>query len=282
MTSSALPARPWRLLRTDPASGPWNMAVDEAVMLYCARGEAPPTLRLYGWEPRCLSVGCFQRVSGAILTRCSKLGIDWVRRPTGGRAVLHDAELTYSLALPEAEPCVTGSVRESYRRLSQALVSALRRLGISAAVAEPHRRRERQARSDACFDATSFCEITVHGKKLIGSAQVRRGGAVLQHGSILLRADWEMMATLFGHNGLRHQATTASEALGRDVSWEEMADALASHCCVRPTGRTRIETPFEAALGIQLEDGELTSEETVMAEQLVEKKYSSPEWNLRR
>lgn len=250
-----------------PAPGPWNMAVDEAVMLSLAREEAVPTLRLYGWRPRCLSVGYFQRINGALLERCRELGIEWVRRPTGGRALLHDAELTYSLALPEAEPCAAGEIRESYRRLSQALLVAFRGLGVPAVV-EQHRRQEGLARSDACFDAPGFCEITVQGKKLAGAAQMRRGGALLQHGSIPLQADWDTMETLLGHDGLRQRATTVSEALGRTISWEEMADVLAA--------------AFGEALDIQLEVGGLTREEKAQAEELVQQKYARSEWNRRR
>src|SRR5579875_2954295 len=151
------------------------MAVDEAVATAVGAGESPPTLRLYAWRPAAVSIGYFQRLASELdLAACRELGLDWVRRPTGGRAVLHAAELTYAVAAVEP-----GAVLDVYARWSRGLIAGVRRLGAAAEWIAP-----RRGRSAACFDAGSAYEVAVGGRKLIGSAQVRRWGAVLQHGSL--------------------------------------------------------------------------------------------------
>lgn len=120
----------WRLLKTGFADGATNMAIDEAILLAVAEGKAPPTLRFYGWEPPCLSIGYSQSMGEVDVDRCRKAGIGLVRRPTGGRAILHADELTYSVVAPQTEPRVAGGVIESYRRLSLGLVAGLRALSL--------------------------------------------------------------------------------------------------------------------------------------------------------
>lgn len=176
----------WRLLLDPPASGAWNMAVDEVLLDGVAAGSAPPTLRFYQWAPPCLSLGYFQPFEVVDVAGCRALGVDLVRRPTGGRAILHDRELTYSVALPARLLGDDGGVLPSYHRLSLALEAGLSRLGVPVARAPESAGQPAPAHSPVCFDRPSAHEILLDGRKLVGSAQVRRAAALLQHGSILI------------------------------------------------------------------------------------------------
>ncbi len=191
----------WRLLVDAPASGAWNMAVDEVLLDGVAAGTTPPTLRFYAWTPPCLSLGYFQPFEVVDLDGCRALGVEVVRRPTGGRAILHDRELTYSVALPASALGHDGGVLPSYHRLSLALQDGLRRLGVPATLA-PESAGGAAAHGPVCFDRPSAHEILLQGRKLVGSAQVRRGGGLLQHGSILIepRLD-KLMACLHRTDG---------------------------------------------------------------------------------
>src|SRR3989454_558532 len=183
--SSASMSDDWRLLVDAPAGGALNMAVDEVLLDAVAAGTAPPTLRFYEWKPPCLSLGYFQPFDVVDVDGCRALGVDVVRRPTGGRAILHDRELTYSVALPASVLGQDGGVLPSYYRLSLALQDGLRRLGVPATLA-PESAGGSAAHGPVCFDRPSAHEILLHGRKLVGSAQMRRGGGLLQHGSILI------------------------------------------------------------------------------------------------
>lgn len=176
----------WRLLLDAPASGAWNMAVDEVLLDGVAAGSAPPTLRFYQWAPPCLSLGYFQSFEVVDVDGCHARGIDVVRRPTGGRAILHDRELTYSVALPAQLLGDDGGVLPSYHRLSLALEAGLNRLGVSVALAPESAAEASPAHGPVCFDRPSAHELLLDGRKLVGSAQVRRSTAILQHGSILI------------------------------------------------------------------------------------------------
>src|SRR5438128_2790164 len=183
----------WRLLLDPPATGAWNMAVDEVLLDGVAAGDTPPTLRFYEWAPPCLSLGYFQAFEVVDVAGCRSLGVDVVRRPTGGRAILHDRELTYSVALPASVLGRDAGILPSDRRLTLALQTGLRRLGIDVSLAPESEAPNRALHGPACFDRPSAHEILLHGRKLVGSAQVRRAGALLQHGSIVIEA---RMATL--------------------------------------------------------------------------------------
>ena len=268
---------PWRLILDDAADGFTNMAVDEAILEAHLANEAPPTVRVYLWRPACLSIGYFQRVAKEVDEEgCRRLGVDWVRRPTGGRAILHDVELTYSVVAREGDATVEGGVLESYRKISTALVAGLRRLGAPAEMA-PEKTRGPGLGSAACFDAPSAYEVTIHGRKVIGSAQVRRGGALLQHGAILLEVDVArqvgvlqpppgMTAAQLGEV-LAPRLISLGQALGRPVAAAELAVAL--------------RAGFEEAWDLPLQEGELTPGERERVVALREK-YASSAWNRRR
>jgi len=178
----------WRWIAYGPADGATQMATDRAV-LESAGDLGTPTMRVYGWRPFCISLGYHQDAETLDLERCAEDGVDVVRRPTGGRAVLHAEELTYSLVFPKDHAAVRGSIGEVYRRVSEGLAAGLRRQGIPAVLekrALDLQSHYRTTESVSCFSAAARHEILVEGKKLVGSAQRRTEWGVLQHGSILL------------------------------------------------------------------------------------------------
>ncbi len=230
-------AERWRLVCSPPARGSVNMALDQAILESVAAGHAPPTLRLYAWEPPCLSLGHAQALSDVDLERLAERQWEWVRRPTGGKAILHTDELTYAVALPARHPLAAGSVLETYRSLSRGLTAALARLGVFTQL-HPTPPAPGDRLNPVCFEVPSAYEVTFQGKKLIGSAQVRRGGGVLQHGSLPLRGDITRIcdALRYPDEASRRQAaarlaaraTTLEVCLGRAVGWQEVASALAA------------------------------------------------------
>ncbi len=264
----------WRLLlHPIPARGAWNMAVDEAVLEAAGSGDSLPTLRLYAWEPACLSLGYAQPVRDVDLDRLHARGWDLVRRPTGGRAVLHVDELTYSVTGPLEEPRLAGTVLESYNRLAAALTQALCTLGLPVQVQE-HAKPAGRTANPVCFEMPSTYEITIGGKKLVGSAQARRKGGVLQHGSLPLTGDLTRIlqvlvypddeSRLHAAERLLARATTVETALGRVVTWDETAEACAS--------------AFRSVLALDLQPASLTQQEISRAEELLSAKYASPDW----
>jgi len=264
------PPSTWRLIRSSPADGATNMAVDEAILRAAAAERVPPTLRLYAWEPACLSLGRAQKAADADLDAARAAGFGLVRRPTGGKAILHVDELTYSVAAPEAEPRVAGSIVESYRRLSAGLARGLELLGVADVVAD-QRAESRRAGGPVCFEAPSDYEITVGGRKLVGSAQMRADGGVLQHGTLPLCGDIGRICSLLvarpAPERVRARATTVERALKRPVAWSEAADALVEG--------------FAEALNLRLQPGALTEEERGGAEQLRAEKYAADGWTRR-
>lgn len=247
----SFPTACWRLLWSPPADGATNMAVDVAIVEAVATGEAPPTLRFYRWDPPCLSLGRRQPVDEVNLARCRKDGVEVVRRPTGGRAILHMGELTYSVVFPETDPRAAGGVLETFRRFAEAFVQALRDLGIPGIAFAP--RLDPAARGDGfvCFEVPTDYELTVDGRKIMGSAQWRHRGVVLQHGSLPLEGDPGAIA-VYLKNGpdperLRRRAITLREAAGRPVTFEEVATAILE--------------AFRSLLAIEIQPGDLTPEE---------------------
>lgn len=229
--------RQWRLIYDSPTNGSANMARDEAILAAVSAGDSPPTLRFYDWSPPCLSLGYGQKATDADTARLEAAGWQLVRRPTGGRAILHIDELTYSIAVPESHPIAAGGIVESYRRISAALLAGLQALGAQAD-AQPRAAGHRAA-GPVCFEIASHYEITVGGRKLVGSAQVRRKGGVLQHGSIPLTGDVARICDALAYpdevtreaakQTVRARATTLAAALGDNApTWRQAADAIAA------------------------------------------------------
>ncbi|HDQ72704.1 MAG TPA: lipoate--protein ligase family protein, partial [Chloroflexi bacterium] len=219
----------WRLIRSAPADGASNMAVDEAILRAVAMGQSPPTLRFYAWEPACLSLGRGQTVADVDREALQAQGFDLVRRPTGGKAILHVDELTYSVVVPQSDARVVGDVVASYRRLSSALILGLQRLGVPDVVAD-QRLENRHAQGAVCFEAPSDYEITTGGRKLAGSAQMRAQDTVLQHGAMPLYGDiTRICRCLTAHPDparVQARAATVEQALGRAIAWEAAVEAM--------------------------------------------------------
>ncbi len=265
----------WRLLYDEPMDGARNMARDGALLAAVGGGMALPTLRLYAWQPATLSLGYGQRFSDVDGERLHDRGWGVVRRLTGGRAILHADELTYSITLPETHSLAQGSVIDSYRRISAALAETARLLGASP---EARPSEERGTGSAVCFETPSHYELTVNGRKLAGSAQARRHGGLLQHGSLPLYGDMGRIADVLtfegetarasARAGVQARAVTLSEAAGRVIGWDEAALALVDAA----------ERIFE----IGLERGSLSDAERVEANALDRDVYGSAAWTQRR
>jgi len=254
------------------------MAVDEAILDHIIRGEAPPTLRLYRWDPPCLSLGYAQPATDVDHQALSDHGWQLVRRATGGRAILHTDELTYSVCGLASNPILAGDILTSYRRLSEAILLALQMIGLHVKALPKENGPKGPQTDPVCFEVPSNYEITADGKKLVGSAQARRKDGVLQHGTLPLNGDLTRItrALVFeteAHRSeaaqrLLERATTAESVTGVPVSWEQAAESF--------------RRAFSEQLGINFEPGELSADELALADELVESKYANPEWTLRK
>ncbi len=247
----------WRLIQDGPQDGAWNMAVDRAVLASRAAGESPPTLRLYWWRVPTVTLGRFQSVNDADLMYCAMRGFDVVRRPTGGRGVLHDDELTYSVVASLADGMPRG-VSASYKLLCGALAGAYRALGVPADLtARP--RGEKAA--GACYLHATPADLSLGAAKLSGSAQVWDHDAVLQHGSFVRTRDIDAEASVFrldgsGEGRLRATTATLGDALGEPPDREAIASAVVE--------------AFRETLGIEFEQGVLTAAEHAFATSVVD------------
>jgi len=271
----------WRLLINPPSNGATNMAIDESILDAITSHNAEPTLRLYSWEPACLSLGFAQPVSDVNTEQLIKRGWDLVRRPTGGRAILHCDEITYAVIGPENDPRLDGGVLESYNKISGALLATLVNLGIPATAApisgnqisDPNDKYQ----NPVCFEVPSHYEITVRGKKLIGSAQARRKGGVLQHGSIPLKGDLTRIIQVLqfqsqeslaqAKSRLTQRAVTIEQTLGYTLNENVLIEALI--------------TAFQQTLNLELVESKLSNLELARTEKLILEKYSNPIWTNR-
>jgi len=291
---------PWRLIIDDePRTGAENMAVDEALMLAHAAGETPPTLRFYRWDPPAVSLGYFQDPRTEVdRDTCRRAGVDIVRRRTGGRAVLHEHETTYSVVVSTG--LLPGSVLETYRHLAAGLVQGLRRLGYEAELAPEKSTPGGAGNPDgACFEVPSSYEIVVGGKKVVGSAQVRRKGVILQHGSILQRLEPERLARVLGLPP-EAAARIAAKAAGLDElrRGASPSGAVSARCRTADSDdgcadRARGDAPgydeicravtrgLEAALGVAFAPSRLEPGEEALARRLLQEKYGLDSWNLK-
>ncbi|MGG0794926.1 biotin/lipoate A/B protein ligase family protein [Brevibacillus laterosporus] len=272
----------WRYVVTPPMSPEMNMAIDEAILTLHSQGKVPPTVRFYTWNPATLSIGYFQKMEKEInIDEVKRLGLGLVRRPTGGRAVLHDAELTYSVIVSEDHPQMPKSVTEAYKVISMGLLHGFQKLGLKAemvSLATEEKAKYNSPGSSACFDSPSWYELVVEGKKVAGSAQTRQKGVILQHGSILLDMDVDLLFSLLTFpservkermmNSFKQKAVTINEVSSKPISLEEAIEAFYQG--------------FAEGLGIELVPMDLTAEEQQLAKELAENRYSTDEWNFRR
>ncbi|MDR3337483.1 MAG: lipoate--protein ligase family protein [Treponema sp.] len=253
-------AYPWRLLKTGFHNGFYNMALDEALLEAVARGNSPPVLRLYGWEPSAVSVGYFQGLEEEVdVGACKRRGVDVVRRISGGGAVFHQAELTYSIIMPVAHPLSGATIDGAYEHLSGGIIQALALLGVSSRFAPVN-------------------DILAGDRKISGNAQTRRMGCVLQHGTVLLDLDADLMFELLRVpsekvkdkliRDVKERVTGLKALLGRPVPYEAAEQALAEG--------------FRRALALDYTSAEPRPEEEGRAQLLAAEKFAAPAWLYKR
>ena len=274
----------WRLVPFHRYPPRENMAIDEAIFREVQRSGGPPTIRLYGWLSPAVSIGYFQHIDREIdLEMCRKSGVTVVRRPTGGKAVYHDDDLTYAVIAGENTPLFPPTILETYRVISQCLVQGLHKLGLEAVLAEegrapgkepmmesgPGMGTGRGALDASCFSMPSLHELLVTGRKICGSAQMRSRGAFLQQGSLLMSFDPEMTCdVMLPHReprarqvqALREKVTSLYEHLPRSVKRDDVCESL-------------IEA-FQTGWEVSFAEGFLTAEEEKLKDHLLATKYS--------
>jgi len=274
-----MPKNLWRLVRTGPLPGALNMALDEALLNSVAAGHSHPVLRLYRWDPPAVSLGYFQRGPRVVnLEYCQATGIDVVRRMTGGRAVLHDREVTYAVIAGVRGTVFSERVLDNYRRISEVLQLTLKSIGLDATMV-PGRNchTAADAAHSACFTAPSSYELICRGCKIAGSSQKRQGEVFLQHGSLPVELDPERLFRALDTVGLFAPADGGRE-LARKVGWinrwldvpvtvEQVEDCLI--------------TSFATVFSAELVEQPPSDAEWRDAEELMRQRYGNRAWNLR-
>ncbi|MDW0112137.1 biotin/lipoate A/B protein ligase family protein [Sporosarcina saromensis] len=273
----------WHFINSGKCSPSYNMALDEALMEWHSQGEIGPVLRFYEWEPATLSIGYFQRVEKEIdMAAVEAHQLGFVRRPTGGRGVLHEHELTYSVIVTEEYPNMPETVTEAYRVISGGLLEGFRNLGLNAEFSVPETKKQsddlKRPKSAVCFDAPSWYELVVEGKKVAGSAQTRQKGVILQHGAILLSLDEEKLVSLFKFDSEESRKRMLESLPNKAVAIDRLTDKeISIDACIDAFSKG-----FEKALSIQLQPLELSIEQKQFVYEIEKKKYANDEWTYRK
>ena len=250
----------WRLLKTGYKNAYENMAIDYAILVANSRDSVPPTIRFYGWEPSAISIGYFQSLLDEInLDKCDELNVDYVRRITGGGAVFHENELTYSIVVSESHPSISKNILDSYGRICGGIIKGLNDLGI-----------------DAYYEPIN--DILSKGKKISGNAQTRKFKTLLQHGTILMDVDVNKMFSVLNVpdekikdkliSNVKDRVTSIKHILGREVSFNSIEDSM--------------KLGFEEEFDVTLKDGELTMEELELSKKYEKQYFSVDSWNKKR
>lgn len=272
----------WNFINTGSKNPYYNMALDEALLNFVSRGEIDPVIRFYTWNPATLSIGYFQRLQKEIdIDKVKEKGYGLVRRQTGGRGVLHDKELTYSVIVPESHPNMPSTVTEAYKIISQGLLEGFKNLGFETYFAIPRSKEERdklkQPRSSVCFDAPSWYELVVEGRKIAGSAQTRQKGVILQHGSILQDIDIDDLFDMFKFKNERLKAKMKENFVQKAVAINDISN---QHITLNEM-ENAFEAGFKKGLNIDFKPLELTEKQLEEVQEL-EDKYRSEAWMYRK
>lgn len=273
----------WYFINSGPSRPSFNMALDEALLDWHSEGKMPPVIRFYEWSPATLSIGYFQRAEQEIdLEAVRAQGLGFVRRPTGGRAVLHDQELTYSVIVSESYPNMPQTVTEAYRVISEGLLIGFQKLGLQAYFSVPHTEEQqadlKKPKSAVCFDAPSWYELVVEGRKVAGSAQTRQKGVILQHGAILIDLDEEKLLSVF-----RFESEEAKERMRKKLPEKAVAiNDLAQRNVSVAECLKAFREGFQEGLDVDLVEYTLTAEQLDYVETIERTKYLTDEWNFRR
>jgi lipoate-protein ligase A len=250
----------WRLLLTGASSASKNMAIDRAVLVENSKGNVPPTVRFYEWMPSAISIGYFQSLEEEIdLEMCKVHGVEYVRRITGGGAVFHENELTYSIVIPESHSLIPKNIMESYGNICGAVMKGLDEIGVNSRY-------------------MPINDIISGGKKISGNAQTRKEKTVLQHGTVIIDVDVNKMFSILKVpnekikdkliSDVKERVTSLKDILGRDVLFDEVSGGM--------------KKGFEKQFGIQLIEGDLTSEEKRLTYKFEKECFSAKEWNHKR
>jgi lipoate---protein ligase len=250
----------WRLLQTGFNTAFSNMAVDRAILVVNSEGKVPPTVRFYGWNPSAISIGYFQSLADEVdIAACERLGVDYVRRITGGGAVFHESELTYSIVIAESHPEIPKNIMKSYGRICGAIMKGLNHLGIESEYAPIN-------------------DIVTKGRKISGNAQTRKLETVLQHGTVLMDVDVDKMFSLLKVSNekikdkliadVKQRVTSIRHILGKEVRFEEVAEVM--------------KRGFEEEFHVELLEGKLCKEEQALAKKFEKECFSANDWNHRR
>ncbi|MCO6331371.1 lipoate--protein ligase family protein [Staphylococcus epidermidis] len=272
----------WNFINTGSKNPYYNMAMDEALLNFVSRGEIDPVIRFYTWNPATLSIGYFQRLQKEIdIDKVKEKGYGLVRRQTGGRGVLHDKELTYSVIVPESHPNMPSTVTEAYKIISQGLLEGFKNLGFATYFAIPRSKEERdklkQPRSSVCFDAPSWYELVVEGRKIAGSAQTRQKGVILQHGSILQDIDIDDLFDMFIFKNERLKAKMKENFVQKAVAINDISN---QHITLNEM-ENAFKSGFKKGLNIDFKPLELTEKQKEEVQEL-EEKYRSEAWMYRK
>lgn len=250
----------WRLLLTGFNSAAENMAIDHAILTAHSKNIVTPTVRFYGWNPSAISIGYFQQLTEEVnLDACSNHGVDYVRRITGGGAVFHEHELTYSLVISEDHPTISKNILESYSTICGAVIKGLSHLNIESTYAPIN-------------------DILVNGKKISGNAQTRKYQTVLQHGTILMDVDVEKMFTLLKVPNEKIKDKMISDVKQRVTSIKHQKNNSYSFNDVT----LAMKKGFEEAFDVNLIQGVLTKDEEQFTQQYISAIFGSDNWNRRR
>ena len=250
----------WRLLQTGYDSASSNMAIDNAILIANSKGRVPPTVRFYGWVPPAISIGYFQSLTDEVdIDVCKRLGVGYVRRITGGGAVYHEKEVTYSIVVPESHPEIPKNIIQSYGRICGAVIRGLGFMEIES-------------------DYAPINDIVAGGRKISGNAQTRKAGTVLQHGTVLMDVDVDKMFSLLKVPNekikdkliadVKQRVTSIRHMVDKDVSFEEVTSAM-----IRG---------FEEEFHVELVEGSLCEEELSLAKEFEKECFSTEKWNFKR
>ena len=250
----------WRYIITENNTAAKNMAIDRAVLVSSSQGKVPPTVRFYTWDPPAISIGYFQSLSEEVdLKKCKALSVDYVRRITGGGAVFHEDELTYSIVIPENHPQISKNIIESYSRICGAIIKGLKNNGIES-------------------NYVPINDIVSDGRKISGNAQTRKLKTVLQHGTVLLDVDVEKMFSLLiipnekirdkMISDVKQRVTSVKQILGNYVSFNNLVNAM--------------KKGFEKEFNVRLVLGNLTDYELVLTDKFEKEYFANPDWNNKR
>jgi lipoate-protein ligase A len=255
-----------RMIIQDGCDASFNMALDEAISEYVRERRSPPTIRLYQWNRPSVSIGYFQKIGEIDLEYCQRKGYHVVRRLTGGRAVLHNHELTYSISAPGGESPFLGTLLDIYRLISRGLTDALAQCGVHAEISLERKRNA--LRNPSCFRSASYGEITLDGRKIIGSAQKRYSNGFIQHGSIIFEYDHhENMRILSGEQRKEFKREPV-RCLPEEITCERLSSAL--------------RDAFEFNFGVRIITDLPDRTELRRADELRKQKYEDPGWTFRR